>query len=84
MIEKAKAVKRASASPQVLNEFAASFILYNSGREKNSNSTSEELNVAWQQKTVSEVKSNYTLQYKPLKRKSMLLTKTSILHENQE
>lgn len=51
----------------------------------NSNSTFEELNVAWQQKTLSDVRSNYTLQYQQLlERKSMLLTKTSTLHKNQE
>lgn len=57
MEEKRKVVTYASGSPQLLSEFAASFKPFNSeGGKKTPNSTSEELNVAWQQKTLSEVK----------------------------
>lgn len=59
MEEKRKRVTYASGSAQLLSEFAARFTPLNKGRGGGTpNSTSEELNVAWQQKTLSDVKVN--------------------------
>lgn len=80
MEEKRKVVTYASGSPQLLSEFGDSFTPLNlGGGKKNPNSTSEELNVAWQQNTLSDVKVNtHSTTFFSPKRKSMLLTETLI------